>query len=260
MKKPTLLAEDVTIGRLTLLIAMDESGHEEFKGIDYFGFGGVAGFGPTLCRADRSWIRLRNRRFGVDHPMHASGPKMSPEQVDAISDFFRTSRIPRFAFLLTAPPIDLGRDGLGLLGPMLFQELLDFIERLPQLPEEIVLAFENSERLLPKLMAAVPSIEIETHDGRQIPVKLLVTPKSAGSPVMQMADHVIWRAQRARRHLSNAPIEPWFSDVFPRPPAAWSRYLELSVGSIRAGDKKLEFLPGGRVRVSFNATEPNKPT
>jgi len=187
--------------------------------------------------------------------MHASGPKMSPDQVEAISAFFRTTRIPRFAFLLAAPPIDLSKDGLELLAPILFQELLDFIERLPQLPEEIVLAFEHSERLLPKLVAAVPGIEVETHDGRQIPVKGLFTPKSAGSPSMQMADHVLWRAQRGRRDLFRGPIEPWFSDVFPRPSTVWSKYEELRVGSVSARGKKLEFLPGGGVRVSFEPKE-----
>ena len=178
---------------------------------------------------------------------------MTDPQVAAIAALFRTCRIPRFAFLVDAPPIMPMRNALELLRPVLLQELRELLDRLPRVPDQIVLQFEKSDRLLPKLMAALPHIEVSTLDEKPVPVILLVTPKSACSSTLEMADHVLHRAQRARKEFTDT-VEPkaWFTDVFPPPPSGYSRYAQMRLGKIDGPGWQIECFEDRRVRVSFS--------
>jgi hypothetical protein len=185
--------------------------------------------------------------------LHASGQKMTGDQVQAISDFFRTCRISRFALLVAAPPMNPVENALELLRPILLDEFVALVDSLPKVPDDIVLQFEHSDRLLPKLMATLPNIEIEMLDGRPVPVTYLVTPKSERVPVLEMADHVLHRAQRARRDVANATPAAWFTDVFPQTPSPHARYVELRLGSFSSNGCTVDFLDNGRVRITFGS-------
>lgn len=91
-----LLEEDVTITKKSLVVAFDETGHEEFKNKPasrgrpvIFGLAGVVGFGPSIARAENHWLSL-------NVPGHMSEQKLTQAQLDAVSNFFRQHRLGRF--------------------------------------------------------------------------------------------------------------------------------------------------------------------
>ena len=176
---------------------------------------------------------------------------MTPAQVQAISEFFRVAQVPRFAFMIAAPPVNPTKNALELIRPVLLDHFAKFLDRLPKLPDDVLIQFEQSERLLPKLIASAPNIEIETLTGRSIPVSFLFTPKSERTPILEMADHVLHRAQRARNDAALAVEGGWYTDVFEQPPSQRSLYVDMRLGALAQGGRKVEFLEDGRIRISW---------
>ncbi|MDP3404470.1 MAG: hypothetical protein Q8S03_07250 [Brevundimonas sp.] len=198
-------------------ICLDESGLETFQGNQpRFGFAGVAGFGTELRRARSAWRRLKRNVFGnEDAPMHGSGEKMSQHQLDAITTFFRDSRVKRFGFMADAPPIVSWKvDGLAMLRELMLQQLAAHLESLPKRPDYVVLLFESSERLSPKLDGLIPGIEI---DGEPLDFRVAFATKSQGNEWLEMADQVAHRLQRQHRLGYDGTTLAEFRAVFPDP-------------------------------------------
>ncbi|MEJ0075032.1 MAG: hypothetical protein WDO17_06245 [Alphaproteobacteria bacterium] len=174
--KKWLLEEDLLIGRRTLLVVLDETGQEDFKATPgkvgkpvVFGLAGVIGLGPSFVLAEKRWRAMKKTWWGgEDAPLHGSGAMLSREQLDAVSDFFRRSRLGRFAYLMKRPPLIVpGTNALNLMRTPLLRELMKFICSPPVLPDDIVLMFEHSERLAPKQVELLPGFTIEV-DGKSI--------------------------------------------------------------------------------------------
>jgi hypothetical protein len=238
---PKLQQEDVVIERRTLVIALDETGHEEFKDTGplgkppIFGLAGIAGLGPSLVHAERLWRAMKAISFGgKEQPIHASGKMMTREQLDAISEFFRRSRLGRFAYLMKKPPIQIPEtNALHLLRPLLMQELIEFVGSLPVLPDDIVIVIEKSDRLLPKVIDVFQGLKLDV-DGKPIPIKGLFSEKMPPQPLLEMCDHVCHRAQRQCKFHLGCDLLPEFVAVFPRD-APFARYKELQVASYSGG-------------------------
>lgn len=236
-KPPKLQDGDAEIGRRTLCVVIDETGHEEFmsKG-RFFAIGGIAGFGTELERANRQWRSMKARSFGgADEPLHASGKMLSRQQIDEISSFFTTSRLGRFVYILKQPPVMPGQmNALNILRPILLEELGKAVVDMPTLPSDILLTIERSERLLPKILAAFPPLSV-TIDGAPIPMAGLFTPKIPPQPYLEMADQVAWRAQRQYKEYNpKRELMPEFASVFPKG-APHARYREIKVASMSGG-------------------------
>lgn len=228
--------EDVTINKKTLVIAFDETGQEEFKSNPaIFAIGGIAGFGPSVARAEAHWRAMKALSFGgSEAPVHAS-VMMTKAQLDAISEFFRRSRLGRFVYLIKKPPIQIPEtNALHLLRPLVLQELIEFVGNLPILPDEIVIVIEKSDRLLPKILEVVPGLSLDV-DGKKIPIKGLFSPKKPPQPLLEICDHVCHRAQRQYKDLKpDGDLYPEFTAAFPRD-ASFARYRELEVASYSGG-------------------------
>lgn len=244
---------EISIRDRDYLIAIDETGNEDFRGSSLFGFAGVAGFGSELRRASVQWGRMKTRHFGSEEsPLHASGEKMKPSQVSAVGDFFQASPLKRFAYLLDSPGIQIGAyDAITYLIPYLREELMRHIADLPKVPERVAVGFELSDRVTPKLMDQLPGIELSIDD---LPVEVFYffTPKWEGSAVLEMADQVAHRAQRQHKELrSSSGLLPEFMSVFPeRSSKALYRMMELKKVEATDGSWKVELLDNGGVRIS----------
>lgn len=110
-------------------IYVDETGLETWQGHALFGFAGVAGFGTEILRADRAWRRMKREHFGgEDIALHASRDVLMDTQHEAISNFFRTSRLRRFSYICEAPPLALpGIDALKAMRDFLVNEVVDHV-------------------------------------------------------------------------------------------------------------------------------------
>jgi len=218
--------EDVPIDARTLVVALDETGQEEFKNVDLFGLSGVAGFGIQLMRAERRWRHMKRDHFGGEgQVLHGSGRKMTQAQLDAIGRFFATSHLPRFAFLMAKPDnMPAEYNALHALRGFLIEQLVRFVGDRDVLPDNIVIVVERSQRLEPKLKEVFPGLKLEV-DGKEIPILAVLEEKGSGWAPLEMADQVSHRAQRQFR-FSGQERPEWFEAVFPRG-APYACYFQL---------------------------------
>jgi hypothetical protein len=102
---------DELLGPSCLLVAVDETGHEELADPQYpvFGLGGcLTVVGEYHEQIGRPWRDLKGRHFGSSStPMHAAGLGATSDQAAAIGDFFRQHTFGRFAAVTTVDT-DLG--------------------------------------------------------------------------------------------------------------------------------------------------------
>jgi hypothetical protein len=252
--QPKVIEADADVGRRTLCLFMDETGHEEFKSDQrFFAIGGIAGFTPQVEHASRLWRQMKAKHFGgAEMPLHASGKMITRSQIDAVTEFFKRSRLPRFAFIIKRPPVlPSNINALKLLHPLMAEELARMIGDLPTLPSDVLICLEHSERLMPKIIEAMPGVSLQIDD-TDVPVVGLFTRKEPPEPLLEMADQLTWRAQR--QYKDQAPgkeLMPEFVAVFPEG-AAYAIYRELRVGTMSGGEEpqwQLSFAEDDRVRV-----------
>ena len=261
VRKPTyhslarsMPVENRTLSARSFCIFVDETGHEDFAGQSWFGFGGVAGYGVELHRAARSWRAMKATHFGGgDVRLHASGNQSTPAQREAISDYFRASRLRRFAFIMAAPPLRLPQvDALKSMRNLLLHRLAETIDALPKVPDEIHLCFELCERAFPKIIENFPQVEFDMTDGQTIRLETSFTDKSAGSPWLEMADQIANRAQRQfRAGLPSDDLIPEFAAVFPPDLPAHARLTLMQISSVnyQAAGLEYKFALDGAIRI-----------
>jgi hypothetical protein len=237
--QPELISACADISRRTLCLFMDETGHDEFKsGQRFFAIGGIAGFGPQVEHATKLWREMKVKHFGdADTPLHASGQTMSGRQIGAVSKFFARSKLPRFVFIIKRPPVLPSYvNALKLLHPIMVDELARMIGDLPTLPSNVLICLKHTELLTPKIIEAMPAIVLEIH-GTEVPVAGIFIHEGTSEPLLEMADHLAWRAQR--QYKDQAPrkeLMPEFVAVFPKG-AAYAIYRELRLGKMSSGEE-----------------------
>ena len=139
----------------TLLVGIDETGHEEFADAQHpvFGLGGCA----VLIQhywdvVDRPWRQLKEEHFGgTDIALHASDLRRpSVGQLEALGDFFSTQPFFRFATIVAStlrnetefPLVQI------LAGPI-WQQIAEIAGWVR--PTEVVVVIEDSARLRTQL-------------------------------------------------------------------------------------------------------------
>jgi hypothetical protein len=90
--------------------------------------------------------------------------------------------------------------------------------------------------LTPKIIEAMPAISLEIH-GTEVPVAGIFIHEGTSEPLLEMADHLSWRAQR--QYKDQAPgkeLMPEFVAMFPKG-APYAIYRELRLGKMGGGDE-----------------------
>jgi len=196
---------DVALAPSCLLVALDETGHEELADPQYpvFGLGGCACLVQDYDALIRSpWVALKATCFGSPtEPIHAAGLRPSPEQAAAIGAFFRSKPFARIAALLT--------DRTALAVPLTKYEVtaLTLTNRLREIAQHIpftslAFVFEGSDRTSALVERAFSTLEVRVGrpDGvRNIPLHFFWGGKALAEPALEVADFIMHAAGGAVR-------------------------------------------------------------
>jgi hypothetical protein len=151
-RKHTPKGEILSVHPHCLTFFSDETGHEDFADRNYpvFGIGGCAVLAPAIEQNLRiPWRTMKERYFGgADLPLHAANFRNpTPEQVQAIADFFRNQEIGRFAVTMTASTkLPDGLKPIQIMPGALRRRWEELTPRFVPLPVETAFIHEASDR------------------------------------------------------------------------------------------------------------------
>ncbi len=217
----------------TLLVFVDETGHEELTDSRFpvFGLGGcVLPSSLYDFNLKQPWLSLKAAHFGnASKPLHASDAREYTEsQKEGIGHFFQKQCFGRFAVVLkktTVFPEELFRYQMvvGLLEERLrcFAVASEF--------ESVVVILESSERT--NHLAEKYFSQIRLHNGQRkpIPVNCYFMEKSCREPGLEVADFVVnavgGRA-KARATGNNRPRKD-FQSIFQAVEKEFASFVEI---------------------------------
>lgn len=233
-------AGETVLPSSTLLVGLDETGHELFADPQYpiFGLGGCAVMVrdyPRLIRVP--WQYMKNRFFGInDEPLHAAElHKPSGEQLEALGHFFRNSQFSRIAALATDRTV-FGEDlaCLQIVGRTLLERVGKIAAWYPD-AERVALVFEDSQRAVAAMVASVSGYHLTRNEpdgsSTEISMDKFVMPKSCAEPCLEVADFVMHAAgtqTRARLAGVTSPIRKDFLAVFREVDERLTSYIEIT--------------------------------
>jgi Protein of unknown function (DUF3800) len=186
----------------TLMVAIDETGHEAFSDPSYplFGLGGCAVMVNDYTRLIKApWLDMKQRYFEFhDGPLHAAGLRPSGEQVEALGRFFRSFGFSRVCAIATERTLfseDL--EVIPLIGRCLLERIRHIAANYPH-ASRIALLFERSDRISASVARSMHgyTLQRESAKGIQttIPIEKFVIPKAAAEPCVEVADFVMHAA------------------------------------------------------------------
>jgi hypothetical protein len=210
----------------------DETGHEDFADPNYpvFGIGGCAVLAAAIDQNLRiPWRTMKERYFGgPDVPLHAADLRnATPEQVQAIADFFRNQEIGRFAVTMTAASkLPVGIKPIQVMPGVLRRRWEELTPRFVPLPLEVAFIHEASARGN-ELLKCYFGESVVTIDGKRVPVHHGIMPK--GDEALEVADFVIHSAGNQARHgiVPGQPVRRDFDVIFRTNPL-WSSFQAIT--------------------------------
>lgn len=195
----------------TLIIALDETGHEEFADDSHpvFGIGGcitlVTNYNENLAIPFENM--LSNYFKGVDRPFHMTSEAskgFGHDQKIAISNFFLESKFARIASVMTKETkIELEN---ALQQYFNIQILcLSIVKRIQEIAKYLsfnraFLIYEDSQRIGGRIMSALQGKTIENKNKETISVELGLMKQLSPFPALEVADAIARSAGRQARH------------------------------------------------------------
>jgi len=231
--------EELKIHNDWLLVFMDETGHETFAGDHpYYAVGGCGIIGAHYDAVKAQWRELRRTINGdPDAPLHAADLNYAPENLVAVSEFFKLPAFARFAVSATNKTnfaVDM-HAMVPVMG-MLKKHIARFVSRLPPtVCTSIALIFESSERGDPLVKQHFGELGL-VEDERPIPTEHCFMPKSAREPGLEIADFVVSAAGTQARfyHRGKTEFAKDYQAVFHQLPPPISQFFHISeVGGSR---------------------------
>lgn len=242
------------LGPRCLLVALDETGHEEFADDNYplFGLGGcamLAGSYPDLVAVP--WTIVKRDYFGgADTPLHASAlHQPSQAQLSALGNFFGTFQFARLASMVThSSIIDAPWSAYKAVAQVLARQLAAIGQHHSF--DSVALIFESSERLnavTEQMFKEFKMGFVEQGVAQLVPVHLFRADKSARIAALEVADFVMHAAGTAvRAHQSTgAPFlaRKDFKAVFGTVPKYLVEFMLLNSLRPRGNDIDEQALP-----------------
>ncbi len=203
----------------TLVIALDDTGHEEFKDPKYpvFGIGGCAFLVRDYQRLiERPWNDLCERFLpNKSRPIHAADlGRLSAEQENAFEYFFKKFEFFRLAITTSVKSSkEVENNFIELVGNFLWLNICEIGRWAPC--ERIFIIFEESKRIEMKVLRSLMGQKVK-QNGREIKVEYGLIPKAASIPALEIADVIIHTAgvQTRNRIAGAAEVTKRYANIF----------------------------------------------
>lgn len=187
-----LQGEQLILSESCLVVYVDDTGNETFKGQPYFGLGAVA----LLVREHERqlkprWRELRRTINGnPDAPLHAAdlGHAKNMAHIEAAVQFFKDNHVVRFGVATTDKaqvPASLTRR------QPVYYTLKKYIEQHAAVVpcDSVAVIFESSERANEVLQREFGDLRV-ARAGVELPAECYFMPKSAAEPGLEAADFI----------------------------------------------------------------------
>ncbi len=211
-----------------LILYIDETGSVLMNDPNYpvFGFGACAIFVKEWnMEVSRPWIQMKQNHFGGESfSMHATDiqQNIQPEQIQQLSNFFKTKRFGRLA-VVTTDRIQLQTikkvDLLTVLLRSFILRVKDYLSKTNSSLESLVIIFEESESLLPSIIDKFNDKWFEELKRNNVNITFGYQSKNENEPGLEIADFVAHTAgSQARKYaeIGRAIGKPRqdFADIF----------------------------------------------
>ncbi len=227
----------VTVPGSHLLVALDETGHEQPDPSDHpvFGIGGCAlPVRDYEASVRNPWLRLKERFLGgVDLPAHATDLEITPPRVEAIASFFREGSFGRIAILSsheTEKP-DILPD-FKVVARWVLEKIVKFVRLFDC--DGVVLVHEESSRgdaLFSRYFSGYSIVTESKMTTTTLPFLKYRMPKRSLEPFLEVADLIVHAAGgqvRTSRVEGEWVARRDFGAVFRDVPDELSEFLEIT--------------------------------
>jgi hypothetical protein len=213
------IEEEIKITAERLLVFIDDTGHETYKGHNYYGLGGCVVLGAGYAWLKQQWRAVRTAINGdADEPLHAAEMERKPANFEALARFFLDRSFARIAAASTRKtpyPLDM-HPAVPVMGT-LEQQVNNLASVIPC--DGVAIIVESSQRADPILKQHFGELRSEAVRPLR-PAEYFLMPKSSAEPGLEIADFIISAAgSQIRRILEGRNgLAPDFRDVFDRLP------------------------------------------
>lgn len=211
--------EEIKITAERLLVFIDDTGHETYKGHNYYALGGCVVLGAGYAWLKQQWRTVRQTINGdPDKPLHAADMQRKPENFEALAKFFLDPCFARIAAASTRKtpyPRDM-HPAVPVMGT-LEQQINGLANLLPC--DGVAIIVESSQRADPVLKQHFGELKSEVVQVAH-PTEYFMMPKSSAEPGLEVADFIISAAGSQVRRIVEGRngFAPDFKDVFDRLP------------------------------------------
>lgn len=205
----------------TLVFALDDTGHEQFRDARYnvFGLGGCAFLVSDYQRLlERPWEFMLRRFFpNLERPVHAceSFRKPTPDQLSALTHFFTRFEFFRLAVTVSSRAAKNVAEGyIELVTAAVLQRISEVAAHAQF--SRIFLLIEGSERTEMEIVRGLSGRRLR-REGHEYELEFGVMPKSACMPALEVADviaHTAGGQTKWRNGQDGRPVRRDFVDIF----------------------------------------------
>ncbi|CAG0964536.1 hypothetical protein FLAV_00887 [Flavobacteriales bacterium] len=210
----------IELGENTLVFALDDTGHEEFKDRDYqiYGIGGCAFLVKDYQRLIEIPFNYTCSKYFPDlkRPFHTTDVirTITKEQIEALNHLFQKFMFFRIANIITSKTDNRADiENIRLTTGTIVNSIKTISEQAEF--DRIFVICEDSERTGVKVMNGLFGYKI-SNGVKTFDIELGLMPKKSCSPALEIADLIIHTAGRQTRHRLSGKTKflPDFESVF----------------------------------------------